>query len=160
HHASGAALAWWSLPWWSVGSRLAYCPSHRPVQNRRPLDDGDGEEQQHQNTERERNRDRTVAAAALLRLGEDDPFILALIGDRSLMRPLPDQRRNGADDDLEQKRRKQREEIKDREGKHLPVGAERAAPLAADIDIDRKRQHAPAEDQRGDAVDPVEIAEW
>src|SRR5262249_41749237 len=76
------------------------------------------------------------------------------------MRPLPyDQRCNGADHGLDQQRREQSEQVKNGESKELFGRAERSRTLAADIDIDGEREHAGAEDQRGDAVDPVEITE-
>src|SRR6185312_8697061 len=137
----------------------ASCPSHRPVQNSRSLDDGDSEKQHDENAERERNGDRTMAAAAFLRLGEDDSLLLALVIHCVPICPLPgsksgpksgpksDRRRNGAHDDLEEERRKQREQIKDGESEQLTRGAERLAALAADIDVDRKHEHAGAEDQ-------------
>src|ERR1700751_6018413 len=141
---------WWWLP---------SC-SYRPVQNGRPLDHGDREEQQDEDAERERNGDRSVAPAPELRLGEDDTFWLLLVVHRVPMRPLPDdQRRNGTDQRLDQQRREQSEQIENGESKEFFRGTERGRALAADIDVDGKHEHAGAEDQRGDAVNGVEIAE-
>src|SRR5207302_10551884 len=108
--------------------------------------------------ERERNGNRALAAALFLRLGEDDSIWLPLVvGHWGLMRSLPDRRRDGADRDLDQEGRKQRKQIKNREGEQFSRRAQRLGFCAAAIDIDRERQHAGAEDQGSDAVDGDEI---
>src|SRR3984893_5782694 len=94
--------------------RSYWLQSERPVQYGRPLDEGDREKQQDEDAERERDRDRTLATAFLLRLGEADSIRLALVIHCVAMRPLPNQRDDGADHDLEQQGRKQRKQVKDR----------------------------------------------
>src|SRR6202012_1587716 len=108
---------------------------HRPYENGRPLDQGDREKQYDENAERERNRDRTLAAAFLLRLGENDSVWVFVIGHRDRHAPLPDQRSNDARHDLEQEGRKQRKQIEDREGEQAPRGAVGLASLAQTIDV-------------------------
>src|SRR6185437_10077375 len=102
------------LGWLSIW--LTYHPSsHRPNEDGRPPDDSNCEKQHDQHAERERDRDRALAAAFLLRLGEDDPVWLLIVGHCLAMRSLPDRRCEGVHHDLEQQGRKQREQIQDRE---------------------------------------------
>src|SRR3984885_13152563 len=130
----------------------------RPHEHGRPLDDSDREEQQNHNAERERDGDRPLTTAFLLRLGEDDSLWSVVVGHECCHAPLPDRRCDGADDDLDQKGRKQRKQIKDREREKLTCGARRFTAFAEAVDVDRERQHAGAEDQRDDVIRPIEIA--
>ena len=118
------------------------------MQDGRPLDQGDGEKQQDENAERDRDGNRALPAAAPLRLGEDDSFLVALLFPVLVhvrcMRPLPDQRCNGAEGNLGEEDGKQRKQVKDGEGKQTPRGARGHDALAVAIDLDRKPQHAGA----------------
>src|SRR6185437_8591458 len=88
--AGGCGVVGWFCIWFTYRSS-----SHRPHEDGRPPDDGDREKQHDQHAERERNRDRALAAAFLLRLGEDDPVWLSIVGHCLAMRPLPDRRHEG-----------------------------------------------------------------
>ena len=69
-------------------------------------------------------------AAPELRLVKNDTFWLLLLDHSLAMRPLPDQRHDRADHDLEQQGREQPEQVKNGEGEQLAVGAQRLAALA------------------------------
>src|SRR5581483_9208814 len=68
--------------------------SKGPVQHGRPLDQGDREKQQDEHAERERHGDRALAAAALLRLGEDDSIWFALVAIAVSCAPYPSPGKN------------------------------------------------------------------
>ena len=58
------------------------------------------------------------------------------------MRPLPDQWRDGADDDLEQQSGEQRKQIQDRKGEQFLRRTRRLDAFAKPVHVDRKHQHA------------------
>src|SRR4051812_7582865 len=132
----------------SISATINHIQSHGPDENGRPLDHGDREEQHDEDAERERNGDRALAAASFLRLGEDDSIWLPIVVHTLSMRPLPEKRSDRADHDLEQEGRKQREQIKDREGEQPARRALRPLALTVAVDLDGEPHHAGAEHQR------------